>query len=113
MHELGLLAEIVDKIEAVAKENNVTEIEKLVLDVGEYSGVVPEYVETSYPAVIGGTMLENTKLQMNIIKGVAFCHSCKKKFDIKGNEQRCPYCGSQECEVVEGGEFIIKEIVAR
>lgn len=113
MHELGLLAEIVGKIETVAKENNVTEIETLVLDVGEYSGVVPEYVETCYPAVIEGTMLEKTKLQMNVIKGVAFCHSCKKKFDIKGNEQKCPYCGSQECEVVEGGEFVIKEIVAR
>ena len=98
MHELGLLAEIVGKIEAVAKENDVKEIETLVLDVGEYSGVVPEYVETCYPAVIEGTMLEKTKLQMNV---------------IKGNEQRCPYCGSQECEVVEGGEFIIKEIVAR
>lgn len=87
MHELGLLAEIVDKIEAVAKENNVTEIEKLVLDVGEYSGVVPEYVETSYPAVIGGTMLENTKLQMNIIKGVAFCHSCKRSSTSKATNR--------------------------
>ena len=45
MHELGLMAEIVDKIEAVAKENNVTEIGTLVLNIGEYSGVVPEYVE--------------------------------------------------------------------
>lgn len=113
MHEMGLIAEIVDKIEKVAKENNVTEIETLVLDVGEYSGVVPEYLETCYPAVIEGTMLEHTKLKMNIIKGVALCHSCNKTFTIAGNEERCPYCNSQECEVIEGGEFVIKEIVAR
>lgn len=113
MHELGLLAEIVGKIEEVAKENNVTEIETLVLDVGEYSGVVPDYVEDCYPAVIEGTLLEHTKLKMNVIKGVALCHDCNKTFAIAGNEQHCPYCNSQKCEVVEGGEFVIKEIVAR
>ena len=113
MHELGLLAEIVDKIEEVAKENNVTEIETLVLDVGEYSGVVPDYLEDCFPAVIEGTMLAKTKLKLNIIKGKAYCHDCGKTFMIAGHEQNCPYCNSQKCEVIEGGEFVIKEIVAR
>lgn len=113
MHELGLLAEIVDKIEEVAKENNVTEIETLVLDVGEYSGVVPAYLEDCFPAVIEGTMLAKTKLKLNIIEGKAYCHDCGKTFMIAGHEQNCPYCYSQKCEVIEGGEFVIKEIVAR
>lgn len=113
MHELGLMAEIVDKIEAVAKENNVTEIGALVLNIGEYSGVVPEYVEECYPAVIEGTLLEKTELKINIIPGKALCGNCGKTFAIKGNEDRCPHCQSQNCKVIEGGEFIIKEIVAR
>lgn len=113
MHELGLMAEIVDKIEAVAKENNVTEIETLVLDIGEYSGVVPEYVEECYPAVIEGTLLEKTTLKINVIPGKARCESCGTEFAVKGNENCCPRCGSQKCKVTEGGEFIIKEIVAR
>lgn len=113
MHELGLMAEIVDKIEAVAKENNVTEIGTLVLNIGEYSGVVPEYVEECYPAVIEGTLLEKTELKINIIPGKALCGNCGKTFAIKGNEDRCPHCQSQNCKVIEGGEFIIKEIVAR
>lgn len=113
MHELGLMAEIVDKIEAVAKENNVTEIKTLVLDVGEYSGVVPEYVEECYPAVIEGTLLEKTALKINVIPGKARCENCGKSFAVKGNENCCPRCGSQKCKVIEGGEFIIKEIVAK
>ena len=113
MHELGLMAEIVDKIEAVAKENNVTEIGTLVLNIGEYSGVVPEYVEECYPAVIEGTLLEKTELKINIIPGKALCGNCGKTFAIKGNEDRCPHCQSQNCKVIEGGEFLIKEIVAR
>lgn len=112
MHELGLLAEIVDKIEEVAKENNVSKIQTLVLEVGEYSGVVPEYLEDCFPAVIEGTMLEHAQLKLDIVKGKAFCHDCKKTFMITGNEQYCPYCHSQQCEVIEGGDFVIKEIVA-
>lgn len=107
------MAEIVDKIEAVAKENNVTEIETLVLDVGEYSGVVPEYVEECYPAVIEGTLLEKTALKINVIPGKARCENCGTGFAVKGNENCCPRCGSQKCKVIEGGEFVIKEIVAR
>lgn len=113
MHELGLMAEIVDKIEAVAKENKVTEISTLVLEIGEYSGVVPEYVEECYPAVIEGTMLEKTELKIHIIPGKARCEECGTEFAIKGNEDRCPHCGSQKCRVTDGGEFTIKEIVAR
>ena len=101
MHELGLMAEIVDKIEAVAKENNVTEIETL------------EYVEECYPAVIEGTLLEKTALKINVIPGKALCGNCGKSFAVKGNENACPYCQSQNCRVIEGGEFIIKEIVAK
>lgn len=113
MHELGLLSEIVAKIENVAKENNVLEIESLTLEVGEYSGVVADYIRECYPAVIEDTMLEKTKLIVNEVKGVALCRDCDKTFDIRNNEQYCPYCHSQNCEVVEGKDFIIKEIVAR
>lgn len=111
MHELGLIAEIVDSIEKVAAENNVKQIDTLVLDVGEYSGVVPQYLEECYPAVIEGTLLEHTKLKMNIIPGQAICNDCKEVFPIKGNEQHCPDCGSQDCDVIDGAQFMIREIV--
>ena len=41
------------------------------------------------------------------------CGNCGKSFAVKGNENCCPRCGSQKCKVIEGGEFVIKEIVAK
>lgn len=111
MHELGILSEIVAQIEDVAKENDVTQIHTLVLEVGEFSGVVPMYLEECYPAVIEGTILENAKLQIDVIKGRGRCRDCKAEFDLVENMPCCPECGSTNCEVTEGADFIIKEIV--
>lgn len=113
MHELGLLAEIVDKIEGVAKENKIKEIATLVLQVGEFSGIVPQYLSECYPAVIEGTMLENAKLDIEVIKGRGVCHDCKAEFDLVENMQACPVCGSNRCEITQGADFVIKEIVVK
>ncbi len=113
MHELGILSEIVYQIENVAKENNVTQIDTLVLEVGDFSGVVASYLEECYPAVIEGTILENTKLQIERIKGRGHCNDCGADFDLVENMPCCPICESVNCEVTEGADFIIKEIVVR
>ena len=49
MHELGLLSAMVKTIEGIAKEEQLERIEKIVLQVGELSGVLPAYLESCYP----------------------------------------------------------------
>lgn len=63
MHELGIIMNVVKKVERVARENNVTTIETLVLQVGELSPVIPSFIEACYPAAIDGTLLEKTCLE--------------------------------------------------
>ena len=43
MHELGLLSAMVKTIEGIAQEERLERVEKIVLQVGELSGVVPAY----------------------------------------------------------------------
>ena len=50
LHELGLLMEIVKTVEKFTVENKVGRIEKLVLQIGEISSVIPEYMKKVYPA---------------------------------------------------------------
>ena len=42
MHELGIIVHISRTLEEVAKENQLTEIGSVTLEIGEVSGVVPE-----------------------------------------------------------------------
>lgn len=112
MHELSLVMEVVKTVEHFAAENDVKKIETLVLQVGELSSVVPQYIEEIYPLVIEGTILQGTELNIEILPGNVLCKNCSKVYNFMKNMERCPFCGSGERELISGREFFIKEIVA-
>lgn len=112
MHELGVVIEVVKTVENFAKQNGVTKIETLVLQIGELSAMIPKYIEACYPAAVDGTLLEETKLEIEILPGNAICRECNKVFNLIQNNSKCPTCGGRNLEVLCGKEFMIKEIVA-
>ncbi|HNX23082.1 MAG TPA: hydrogenase maturation nickel metallochaperone HypA [Spirochaetota bacterium] len=112
MHELGVVIDIVKTVEDFAKKNGVTKVETLVLQIGELSSMIPKYIEDCYPAAADGTLLQETKLKIEILPGNAICRKCNKVFNLIGNKNKCPICGSQERDILSGKEFMIKEIIA-
>ena len=44
MNELGIVFYIADKVLAVAEQNNVKHVQKVILELGEVSTVIPEYL---------------------------------------------------------------------
>ena len=72
MHELGIMYHIVEQVLKVVNTNQLTKVEAIVLQVGEMSSVVPRYLHACYPAAVDGTILENTKLEVEIIGGREF-----------------------------------------
>jgi len=103
---------VVRSVERFARENNVTKIDTLVLQVGELSPVVPQYIEACYPAAVDGTLLQDTKLRIEIIPGNALCRKCNTVFNLLQNRGACPGCSEKDFEVLSGKEFMIKEIIA-
>ena len=112
MHELGIVIEIVNMVERIAREQNLTQIDTLVLQIGELSTVVPQYIEACYPAAVDGTMMQDTKLKIEILPGNGRCKDCGKVFNLLEHKSTCPHCGGGEWELLCGREFNIKEIVA-
>ncbi len=112
MHEIGVVIEVIKKVEQFAKQNDVTMIDTLVLQIGELSSMIPRYVEACYPAAIEGTILEETKLKIEIMPANALCKSCNKVFNIVEHNKICPNCSSEDFDLLCGREFMIKEIIA-
>lgn len=112
MHELGIMIEVVKTIEDYAKNYQLTRIDTLVLQIGELSSSIPRYIEACYPAAVDGTMLEETKLRIEILPGNALCKKCQKVFNLMENQSQCPGCSGKDWELLSGKEFMIKEIVA-
>lgn len=112
MHELGVVIEVVKTVERIAVENQLSIIDKLVLQIGELSSMVPKYIEECYPAAVDGTILQDTKLEIEVLPANALCSECKKVFNLVENGKECPVCKSNKWELLSGKEFYIKEIVA-
>lgn len=112
MHELGVVIEVIKTVENFANTNGLTKIETLVLQIGELSSMVPKYIEACYPAAVEGTLLQKTKLKIEVLPGNAICKKCSKVFNVIENNGKCPTCGNKLWELLSGKEFMIKEIVA-
>ncbi|WED24279.1 hydrogenase maturation nickel metallochaperone HypA [Vibrio sp. JC009] len=112
MHELGVVIEVVKRVESIARENQLAEVETIVLQIGELSSMIPKYVKECFPAAVDGTRLEKTKLEIEIIPANAMCKGCREVFNILQSRSVCPHCESREWGLLSGKEFLIKEIVA-
>jgi len=112
VHELGVVIEAINTVERFAKENGLTKIDTLVLQIGELSSIIPRYVEACYPAAVDGTLLQGTKLIIEILPGNAICQQCNKVFNLIEHSNKCPSCMSEDWEILCGKEFMIKEIIA-
>lgn len=113
MHELGIMIEAAKTVEAFAKKNSLTAVDTVVLQVGELSAVVPQYAHACWPAAVDRTMLEQTKLKIEIIPADAMCRKCGTLFNPVTTGKTCPDCGSEEWDLIKGKEFLIKEVIAR
>ena len=112
MHELGVVIEIIKTVEDFAEKNKVSRIDTLVLQIGELSAMIPRYIEACYPAAVDGTMMQETKLKIEILPGNAMCKGCGKVFNLLAGKGACPLCGKKDFEILSGREFSIKEIIA-
>ena len=82
MHEIGLLRQLVRTVTAFAEENGVSEISGVVVDCGELSLVIPEYLEELYPIAAKNSILQDAKLTINMIPGLAECDDCDEIFNV-------------------------------
>jgi hydrogenase nickel incorporation protein HypA/HybF len=112
VHELGVVIEVVKTVDDFARKNHVRQIQTLVLQIGELSSMIPKYVEDCFPMAIEGTILQSSKLKIEILPGNAICSECGKVFNLLQNENVCPGCAGKKWEIISGKEFVIKEIIA-
>lgn len=112
MHELGIVYEVINIVDRFAKENKLTKVDKIVLEVGELSQAIPRFIEECYPAAVNETPYEETKLEIIVLPANAKCGGCHKVYNIIQHRKICPACQGEAYDLVSGQEFNIKEIVA-
>ena len=99
MHELGIVFHIIRTVEDVARQNDVTRIRRMTLQLGEVSGVVESYLQDCWKwAAAKSELLPGAVLTVETIP-VQFGRTC-------------PHCQSPRTHLLQGHEMLIKEIEA-
>lgn len=112
MHELSVLVEVVRIVEEQAAKLDIDSIKVIVLQIGELSSVVPQYIEEYFPVVTDQKpMFEDTELKIEMLPGMARCQKCHTAFNVIENKGYCPQCASFDKDLLCGQEFFIKEIL--
>ena len=111
MHEIGIVRQLLRTVTDFAAEHGVSQICEVVVDCGELSLVIPEYVQELYPPVVKGSILEHARLTVHIVPGLAECEDCDEIFNVVEHKGYCPNCGSFSKTVLSGKEFSVREII--
>jgi hydrogenase nickel incorporation protein HypA/HybF len=112
MHELGIVYEVIKVVDRFVQENQLTKVDKIVLEIGQLSQSIPRFIEECYPAAVSETAYEDTKLEIIVLPAEAQCKKCNEVYNIIEHRKICPQCHGEEYELISGQEFNIKEVVA-
>ncbi|MBR1811622.1 MAG: hydrogenase maturation nickel metallochaperone HypA [Clostridia bacterium] len=113
MHEMGIVLHLAKTLDETAATEHLTAIGKVVLQVGEVSGIMTDLFTDCWDYFKGRhAVLKNSTLVIEQIPAVTYCDNCKGTYATVKYGKECPYCHSGETWLLKGNECIIKEIEA-
>jgi len=111
MHELGIVFYIIRDVKEAAEANHVERVSAVVMNIGEVSTVVPEYLTDCWRwAADKEVLLKGSELRINIIPAVTRCEGCGREYETVRYGRTCPECRSGNTYLLRGNEVEIKEI---
>ncbi len=111
MHELGIVFYIIRDVKKVAEENAVKRVATVVMNIGEVSTIVPEYLTDCWRwAADKEEILKGSELKIEPITALTHCDNCSKDYPTLAYGKTCPHCGSPNTWLLQGNEVEIKQI---
>ena len=106
MHELGITQNIVS---IVVEYANGKKVQRVVVEIGKLSAIMPDAVKFCFDICSQGTVLETAKLEIIETPGLAVCRQCGTKILLEKPFGKCN-CGGTQLDLIAGEELKIKEI---
>lgn len=112
MHELGLCDAMLKMIRGIIVEEEIEEVQRITVEVGTLSGVIPKFLADAWVAVTDGTELDGVEFVIEELKGTAACMDCGEEFVVDLENMKCPHCGGNKLTPLTGRDLTMKEILA-
>lgn len=111
MHERSLMQSLLKQVHALAAEHPGSRVLSIRVRIGEFSGVEPDLLESSYLGLAEHTPLQDAKLMIEKVSLNATCRKCGHDFLVKHFHFQCPVCSGVELDVCGGEELLLESVV--
>lgn len=113
MHEIGTLISVLRTVDDIIEENKLTEAKSVTLEVGEVSGILPEFLYKGWGFVTARSKYATgAELKVETLPARTVCRDCGEEYETVRYGKICPKCGSGNTVLLCGNEYNIKEIAA-
>lgn len=116
MHELPVTESILEIVVKHAKQNQVSRVVSITLEVGELSDLENEWLQHYFDYLSKDTLAAGAELKIQRAPIVLKCRQCGHEFRIQKDElglSDCPQCGTAgDVSLVSGRQYHIKEMEA-
>jgi len=112
MHELGIMADVLDTAIEVAEKHGASKVTKITLKIGVMSGIMPEYVQSFFDVISKNTIARGAKITIDSDPAVFLCRKCGEQtvYEALGPEYVCHHCGSPALHLQSGYGFQIVSV---
>ena len=108
MHEMGIAMQIIDIAKASIPPNmQGVRIERVNLQIGKLSAVVPTSLTFCFEIAAKDTPLEGAKLNIDEVPVTAKCNQCGNTWTITSPAFNCIACESGDIDIISGRELDI------
>lgn len=110
MHEVSLMAELLDQVAGIAL-NNRGVVEEIHVKVGPLSGVEPLLLEAAFAQLVVDSPVAGSRLIVEEVALIAHCTGCSREFVPEHFAFRCPSCNSDNTRIVQGDAVMLQSVV--
>ena len=111
MHELSIVASIVESVTASLASYPGARVLEVRLRVGQLASVVEESLQFCFEIATADTPLQGARLIVNTVPVVVHCDACNADLPLPSLQSfHCPRCNAPASDVRQGRELEIESI---
>jgi hydrogenase nickel incorporation protein HypA/HybF len=109
MHEFSIVSSLLDLVEADVRKHKAKSATRVVVRIGEMSGVVGELLAEAFHVCKRGTLAEQAELVVETQEVMIRC-GCGYQGPIKNRRFICPVCGIADVDVTAGEDMVLQQL---
>jgi hydrogenase nickel incorporation protein HypA/HybF len=110
MHEAGIAESILGIAKDVARENGLTRITGITIQIGQFTGIEADALDFAFQVMTKDTSIENAELVIEKTPLLLRCKKCDGEYSGAPDDLLCPNCGAEDFLILQGREMVVKFI---